>query len=81
MDFSKYTREQLIKALDQEYRDLSLAAPDDDHDSVEDYLEWLQGLTLEELQEEIIDSVEGDNSYLDENNQITLDDFMARWLQ
>ena len=81
MDFSKYTREQLIEALDQEYRDLSLAAPDGDHDSVEDYLEWLQGLTLEELQEEITDSVEGDNSYLDENNQITLDDFMTRWLQ
>lgn len=81
MDFSKYTREQLIEALDQEYRDLSLAAPDGDHDSVEDYLEWLQGLTLEELQEEIIDSVEGDNLYLDENNQITLDDFMTRWLQ
>ena len=79
MDFSKYSREDLIKAAHNEY--VSLCHDDPEFDS-EKYLSELNASSDEELQEEIEESIMMDNVVkADGDEEVTLDSFMQAWLQ
>ena len=80
---SEYSREQLIAAYQNEYEylihdDLDLAQ----EVSAEEHLEWIQSLSLERLKREILESIDMDNESLesDENETVSVDDYMNRWL-
>lgn len=79
--FSNYTKEQLIAALCNEYEYLihDDFDPEDDM-SAEDYLESVKSLSLEQLKEEILDSVKADNDNQDEGDSVSVSDYMNRWL-
>ena len=82
MDFSKYTREQLIAALNNEYEYLC-------HDNFDPEVDWppakmlesLQKQTIEQLRDEVAATIKDSNIGQDDADQISLDDYMIRWLQ
>jgi len=82
MDFSKYTREQLIAALNNEYEYLC-------HDNFDPDVDWppakmlesLQKQTIEQLRDEVAATIKDSNIGQDDADQISLDDYMIRWLQ
>ena len=79
MDFSKYSREDLIKAAHNEYVSLCHDDPDFDTDK---YLSELNAASEEELQEEIEESILVDNIVKGEGQEeVTLESFMTAWLQ
>ena len=79
MDFSKYSREDLIKAAHNEYVSLCHDDPDFDPDK---YLSELNAASEEELQEEIEESILVDNIVKGEGQEeVTLESFMTAWLQ
>jgi len=79
MDFSKYSREQLIQASYNEYVGLCHDEPDFEPD---DYLSELNAASDADLQEEIEESIMMDNVVKGEGQEdITLDSFMTAWLQ
>lgn len=82
MDFSKYTREQLLNALNKEYEYLCHDNFDPDVDCPPaKMLESLQKQTIEELRDEIAATIRDSNIGQDNADRISLDDYMKRWLQ
>ena len=82
MDFSKYTREQLLNALNKEYEYLCHDNFDPDVDCPPaKMLESLQKQTIEELRDEVAATIKDSNIGQDDADQISLDDYMNRWLQ
>ena len=82
MDFcSDYTKEQLITALQNEYEYLIHDDFDPDVDkSPDENLVWLQSLSLDALRAEVTEMVEADDSNQDEDDSVTVADYMNRWL-
>ena len=79
MDFSKYSREQLIQASHHEYVSLCHDDPEFDPDK---YLAELNASSDAELQEEIEESIIMDNVVKGEDqDEVTLESFMTAWLQ
>ena len=82
MDFSKYTREQLIAALNNEYEYLC-------HDNFDPDVDWppakmlesLQKQTIEQLRDEVAATIKDSNMGQDEADRISIDDYMTRWLE
>ena len=79
--FFNYTKEQLIAALCNEYEYLIHDDFDPEEDmSAEDYREFVKSLSLEQLKDEILDSVKEDNDNQDEGDSVSVSDYMNRWL-
>ena len=82
MDFSRYTREQLINALNKEYEFLCHDNFDPDVDCPPaKLLESLLKQTIEELRDEVAATIRDSNIGQDDADRISLDDYMTRWLQ
>ena len=82
MDFFKYTREQLLTALSNEYEYLSHDNFDPDVDCPPaKMLESLQKQTIEELRDEVAATIRDSNFGQDDADRIYLDDYMIRWLR
>ena len=82
MDFSKYTREQLLTALSNEYEYLCHYNFDPDVDwPPAKMLESLQKQTIEELRDEVAATITDSNIGQDDADRINLDDYMIRWLR
>ena len=82
MDFSAYTHDQLIKAFQNEYEYLCHDNFDPETDMhPEQHLKWVQGITLEELQATIRQSIDNENIGLEDDEKTTIQDFMEQWLQ
>ncbi|MFY9239056.1 MAG: hypothetical protein WAO78_09365 [Roseovarius sp.] len=82
MEFSKYTREQLLAALNNEYEYLCHDNFDPDLDCPSaKMLESLQKQTTEQLRDEVAATIRDSNIGQDEADRISLDDYMIRWLQ
>ena len=64
-----YTTQQLIKALQDDYRYRCLEHPDEDDMSPEEYANFLDGHSYEELVE-----------LIEEDGEQTLEEFMYQWL-
>ena len=47
----------------------------------EQHLKWVQGITLEELQTTIRQSIDNENIGLEDDEKTTIQDFMEQWLQ
>ena len=78
---SQYSQQQLITALQNEYEYLIHDAFDPDVDkSPNENLEWLQSLSLDALRAEVTEMVEADDSNQDEGDNVTVADYMNRWL-
>ena len=81
MDFSTYTHQQLIKAFQNEYEYLCHDNFDPEIDMhPEQHFKWIQGITLEELQKTINQSIDNENIGLEEDEKNTIQDFMDEWL-
>ena len=81
MDFSKYTREQLLDALNNEYEYLCHDNFDPDVDCPPaKMLESLQKQTIEQLRDEVAATIRDSNIGQDDADRISLDDYMTRWL-
>ena len=79
MDFSEYSRDQLIQASYNEYFGLCHDEPEFEPDN---YLAELNAASDTDLQEEIEESIMMDNVVKGEGQEeITLQSFMATWLQ
>jgi hypothetical protein len=82
MEFSKYTREQLLAALNNEYEYLCHDNFDPDVDCPPaKMLESLQKQTIEELRDEVAATIRDSNIGQDDADRISLDDYMTRWLE
>ena len=82
MDFFKYTREQLLTALSNEYEYHSLDNFDPDVDCPPaKMLGSLQKQTIEELRDEVAATIRDSNIGQDDADRINLDDYMIRWLR
>ena len=81
VDFSKYTREQLLAALNNEYEYLCHDNFDPDVDCPPaKLLELLQKQTIEQLRDEVAATIRDSNIGQDDADRISLDDYMTRWL-
>ena len=82
MDFSKYTCQQLLAALNNEYEYLCHDNFDPDVDCPPaKMLESLHKHTIEQLRDEVAATIRDSNIGQDEADQISLDDYMLRWLE
>ena len=82
MEFSKYTREQLLAALNNEYEYLCHYNIDPDLDCTSAQMqESLQKQTIEELRDEVAATIKDSNIGQDDADRISLDDYMTRWLE
>ena len=77
----EYSQQQLITALQNEYEYLMHDDFDPDVDkSPDESLVWLQSLSLDALRAEVTEMVEADDSNQDEGDNVTVADYMNRWL-
>ena len=78
MDFSMYTREQLLAALNNEYEWLCHDNFDPEVDCPPaKMLESLQKQTIEQLRDEVAATIKDSNIGQDDADRISLDDYMA----
>jgi len=80
-DFSDYTKEHMIAALQNEHDFLIHDDFDPDEDmSSEEHLEWIKSLSLDDLKIEIAESIDIGNMFKEGRNKDAIRDYMQRWM-